>query len=162
MLVVDTSAFVSLAVGDVLDHVLEEFDVVTTATVVEELEETTEYDDRHGTGVTAVLDVEDALTVVDIEGNQFETSRIDVGEASCVATARELDAAFLLTDDYRALPELQEIVDAEVALSPIVLRALAKRGVLTDAEAQTRFERTAEGRDWLGAPIDRYARQLFD
>ncbi|MBP1986635.1 PIN domain-containing protein [Halolamina salifodinae] len=162
MLVVDTSAFVSLAVGEVLDHVLEEFDVVTTATVVEELEETAESDDLHGAGAAAVLDVEDAFTVVDIEGNQFETSRIDVGEASCVAAARELDAAFFVTDDYRALPELQEIVDAEVALSPIVLRSLVKRGVLTEAEAQTRFEKIAEGRGWLGAPIYRYARRLFD
>jgi len=82
------------SIGDVLDHVLEEFDVATTAAAVEELEETAEYDDLHGAGAAAVLDAEDALTVVDIEGNQFETSRIDVGEASCVAEARELDAAF--------------------------------------------------------------------
>jgi len=161
MLVVDTSAFVSLAVGDVLDHVLEEFDVVTTTAVVEKLEETAGYDDLHGTGAATALDAEDAFTVVEMEGSHFETSRIDAGEASCVAAARKLDVASFVTDDYRALPELQEIVDAEVALSPIVLRALVKRGVLTDSEAQTRFETIAEGRDWLGAPIYRYARQIL-
>lgn len=162
MLVIDTSAFISLAVAGVLDHVLDEFEIVTTATVVGELAETAEYDDRHGTGAAAVLDAQDALTVVDTGGSHFETSRIDAGEASCVAATRELDVLFFVTDDYRALPELQEMVDAEVTLSPIVLRALVKRGVLTEAEARTRFEMIAENRDWLGAPIYRYARQLFD
>lgn len=162
MLVVDTSAFVSLAVGCVLDHTLDEFDVVTTASVVEELEETAAYDDRHGRGAATVLDASEAFRVVDACGSQFVTSRIDAGEASCVAAVRELDAAFFITDDYRALPELRTVVDAEVALLPIVLRALVERDVLAEPDARTRLDAIVEGRDWLGAPIYRYARQLFD
>ena len=160
--VVDTSALISLAVGDVLDQTLAAFDVVTTPTVIEELEETAEYDDRHGTAATTVLRRTDALTVQDADGAPFETSRVDIGEASCVAAARDVDAAFLVTDDYRALPELQGLVDAEVAVSPIVLRALVKRNVISGDKAETAFERIAVGRDWLDAPIYRYARRLFD
>ncbi|WP_416840511.1 hypothetical protein [Haloferax sp. DFSO52] len=162
MLVVDTSAFVSLAVGGVFETVLDEFDIVTTQTVLDELEQTAAYDDNHGTGASKVLDAEDRITVIDTTGTEFVTSRIDDGEASCVVAASEVDAAFLVTDDYRALPELQQLVDAEVVLSPIVLRALVKRDALTAEEAQSAFETIAEGRDWLGAPIYRYARQLFE
>lgn len=160
--VVDTSAFISLAVGDVLDQTLTAFDVVTTPTVIEELEATAEYDDRHGTAATTVLDRANEVTVHDATGTTFETSRVDAGEASCVAAARQRDAAFLVTDDYRALPELQGLVDAEVAVSPIVLRALVKRDVISAEKAETAFERIAAGRDWLDAPIYRYARRLFD
>lgn len=160
--VVDTSAFISLAVGDVLDQTLTAFDVVTTHTVIEELEATAEYDDRHGTAATTVLQQTDALTVHDAAGASFETSRVDAGEASCVVAVRQRDAAFLVTDDYRALPELQELVDAEVAVSPIVLRALVKRDALSSEHAETAFEAIAVGRDWLDAPIYRYARRLFD
>jgi predicted nucleic acid-binding protein len=161
MLVVDTSAFISLAVGDVLEVVVDEFDVVTTETVLEELRATAEYDDQHGHGSSRALDMGDRFTTVSVADDGLVTSRIDEGEASCVAVAREVDAAFLITDDYRALPELQELVSAEVALSPIVLRALVKRGALDEEEARAAFETIADGRDWLGAPIYRYAQRLF-
>lgn len=162
MIVVDTSALISLAVGNALEPALGEFDVVTTQTVRSELEATAAYDDRHGTAAAAVLDVEDAFSVVETRGIEFETSRIDAGEASCVAATRAQDAPFLGTDDFRALPELQQLIDAEVVLSPIVLRALVKRGSWSEQTAETVFETIAEERDWLGAPIYRYARQLFD
>jgi predicted nucleic acid-binding protein len=162
MLVVDTSAFISLAVGSALDSVLEEYEIVTTQAVWSELEETAAYDDIHGQGAADVLSVQDQVTVMELTGEAFVTSRIDDGEASCVAAVAETEAAFLITDDYRALPELQELVDCEVALSPIVLRALVKRGVLTEVEATEAFDTIAEQRDWLGAPINRYARRLFE
>lgn len=162
MIVVDTSALISLALGDALVPVLEAFDVITTLSVREELDATTQYDDRHGAGASTVIEKEDAFMVVDIRGGGFETSRIDAGEASCVAATRNRDADFLVTDDYRALPELQELVDAEVVLSPIVLRALVKRGVWSEQQAKTAFQAIAAGRDWLGAPIYRYARPLFE
>lgn len=162
MLVVDTSAFISLAVGNVLETVTSEFDIVTTEAVVDELEETAEYDDRHGTAARNALRLVEDLGVIDVSGEAFVTSRIDSGEASCVAAVREVDAAFLITDDYRALPELRELVAVDVALSPIVLRALVNRGALREEEAKTAFEMIAQGRDWLEAPIYRYARQLFE
>ncbi|MDZ5811480.1 hypothetical protein U4E84_08990 [Halorubrum sp. AD140] len=156
------SALISLAVGDVIDQTLAAFDIVTTPTVIEELEETAEYNDRHGTTATTVLRQTDALTVQEADGASFVTSRVDAGEASCVAVARDVDAAFLVTDDYRALPELQGLVGAEVAVSPIVHRALVKRDALSSEDAETAFETIAAGRDWLDAPIYRYARRLFD
>jgi len=161
MIVADTSALISLAVGDALEPVLEEFSLFTTQTVREELEATAEYDDRHGTGATKVLRADCMLTIVETDGSEFETSRVDAGEASCVTVTQARGADFFVTDDFRALPELQTLVDAEVVLSPIVLRALVKRGVWSEQQAKTAFEAIATGRDWLGAPIYRHARQLL-
>lgn len=162
MLVADTSALLSLATGSVLETVLEEFDVHTTETVVDELEETSDYDDVHGDAAETVLDYRDRLTVHETDDRSFTSSRVDGGEGSCVAVAADGDADFLLTDDLRALPELQNLVDAEVAISPIVLKALVNRGELDAEAAMNRLDRIARNRDWLGAPIYRRAQQLFE
>jgi len=161
MIVVDTSAFVSLAVGDVIETVIAEFEVATTQAVWGKLEATAEYDDVHGQGAAEVVSLQDRVTVLEVDGAAYVTSRIDEDEGSCVAAVDGTEAAFLITDDYRALPELQVLVGAEVALSAIVLRALVKRGALTEEEARVAVDVIAEQRDWLGAPINRYARQLF-
>lgn len=162
MLVADTSALLWLATGGVLETALDEFDVHTTETVVEELEETSDYDDVHGDAAETVLGYLDRLTVHETDDRSFTTSRVGGGEGSCVELAADIDAEFLLTDDLRALPELQNLVDAEVAISPIVLRALVNRGALDAPEAEDRLARIARNRDWLGAPIYRRAQQLFD
>ena len=104
----------------------------------------------------------DRIDVVTVESPDLVTSRIDIGEASCVLAVRNINAQFLITDDYRALPELQQLVECDVALSPIVLRALVKRGALSDDETTAMLETIADQRDWLGAPIYRYALELFD
>ena len=161
MVVADTSSLISLASIDLLDTLLSEFDIHTTTLVVEELEETAAYEDRHGRAAEAVLDDLDRMSTHRIP-EEFTSSRIDRGEGSCALLTEELDAAFLLTDDLRALPELQTAADAEVAISPIVLKALVKRGVLEREVALEKLDKLAKQRDWLGAPIYRRARGLFE
>lgn len=161
MLVADTSALASVATTDLLDTVLSEFDVHTTQSVIAELNETARYDDAHGTAVSAVLSQRNRLTVHEID-KPIESARIDPGEGSCAVSANDLDAPFLLTDDLRALPELENATTAQVAISPLLFRALVKRGVLTNEEARERLETLAETRDWLGAPIYRRAQRLFE
>lgn len=161
MIVVDTSAFISLATIDTLALALEAFDTHATETVVEELETTASYADIHGEAATTVLEHRPQFTVHTGLEFDLETSRIDLGEASCAQLCRELDADFLITDDLRALPELQNVTQARVAISPIVLNALVKRRRLSREEAQNRVERLAENRDWLGRPIYRRAKGLF-
>lgn len=162
MLVVDTSAFISLAVGDVHRLLVDEFDIRTTQVVREELAETADYDDSHGIAASRVLEIFDNVTVVSVTGQSFLTSRIDHGEASCVEAVRQADADFLVTDDFRALPEMRELVDAEVALCPIVLQALVKRDVISETDATKTLEEIARGRDWLETPLYRYGRQILE
>jgi len=162
MIVADASALISLGTVDLLDPLFDEFDVHTTRTVVEELRATAEYEDDHGEAARTVLDALADIEVHEPPDDPIESSRIDAGEGSCVQLAGKLDADFLITDDLRALPELQTAVEAQVAVSPIVLKAFVERDVLTRSEAETKLETLAEGRDWLGAPIYRRARNLFD
>ena len=161
MIAADTSALISVASIDLLDIFLSEFDVHTTELVIEELEETSEYDDRHGEAAQIVLDNQDRFTVHDIQG-EFTSSRVDEAEANCALLTKEIDADFLITDDLRALPELQIIAHTKVAISPIVLKALVQRNVLTGEKAKEELDALAENRDWLGAPIHRRAQYLFD
>lgn len=161
MIVADTSALVSLASIDLLDTFLKEFDVHTTELVVEELEETAGYEDRHAAAADKVLDNSDKITTHQLQG-EFTSSRIDVGEGSCAVLTREIDAEFLITDDLRALPELQTVADTQVAISPIVLKALVKREAMEQEEALEKLEELAEQRDWLNAPIYRRGKNLFD
>ncbi|NGM71337.1 hypothetical protein G6M89_20435 [Natronolimnobius sp. AArcel1] len=161
MIIIDTSAFISLATADSVEMVLEEYDVQTTETILEELVETAEYDDVHGRAATAVLELKHEYTIHATSEPALETSRVDSGEASCVTLCRELSADFLIIDDLRALPELQNLTDAQVAISPIMLNALVKRNRLTEREAKRRVETLAENRDWLESPIYRRAQDLF-
>ncbi|WP_254823767.1 hypothetical protein [Haloglomus halophilum] len=162
MLVVDTSAVISLELADVLDSVLAEYEVRTTTQVMSELSETAEYDDVHGMAAETAPGRLAGVPVHDSSATDLQTSRVDSGEASCARLATDHEAAFLITDDLRALPELQQLTEAQVAISPVLLRALVKRGCLTQAEASERLERLAADRDWLGAPIYRRAQRLFE
>lgn len=162
MIVADTSALVSLSAAACLDVFLDEFDVHTTERVIDELKHTVDYDAPHGEAARTVLTRQEQLTVHTVEQDGPETSRVDQWEGSCVVLATQQSADFLITGDLRALPELQPLTDARVAISPIVLKALVNRSVLTREEAKQRLEELAETRDWLGAPIYRRANQLFD
>jgi predicted nucleic acid-binding protein len=162
MIVADTSALVSLTTAECRDLFLDEFDVHTTATVIEELEDTADYEDPHGDAATEILDQRDRLTVNTVEADIPETSRIDQGEGSCAVLSDRHAAEFLVTDDLRALPELQRLTEAQVAISPIVLKALVNRGVLERGDALQRLEQLADTRNWLEAPIYRRATELFE
>ncbi|GAB3039466.1 hypothetical protein [Natronobiforma cellulositropha] len=162
MIVADTSALITIASIDLLDTVLTEFDIHTTTTVLEELEETSAYDDRHGTAARSVLEQRHRITVHSTDGTARQSSRIDRGEASTIELATQESADFVITDDLRALPELQAAVQATVAISPIVLSALVERDALETETAVEKLEQAAANRDWLGAPIYRRARELLE
>lgn len=161
MIVADTSALISLGTIDLLETFFDEFDVHTTEAVLVELKETATYEDIHGNAATAVLETADRMTVHSVS-QEFTSSRVDIGEGSCALLTREMETTFLITDDLRALPELQSIADATVAISPIVLKALAKRNVVEAGTAASKLETLADQRNWLGAPIYRRAKALFD
>jgi predicted nucleic acid-binding protein len=161
MIVADTSALISLASINLLDTLVTEFEVHTTELVVEELEETAEYDDKHGEAAQTVLNNLNQMSIHQVDGG-VTSSRVDAGEGSCAILTRETEADFLITDDLRALPELQTIAEAQVAISPIVLKALVQRDTLEEEVALSKLNRLAEQRSWLGAPIYRRAKDLFD
>lgn len=157
----DTSALISLATVNILNTFLQEFEIHITEEVVEELEETSGYDDIHGKAARNVLENLEKMTIHEVKG-KLESSRIDKGEGSCALLTRKLDAKFLITDDMEALPELKEITDSKVAISPIVLKSLVKRDSLEREEALEKLKELGEQRSWLEAPIFRRAQELFE
>ncbi|MDY6769192.1 MAG: hypothetical protein SVW02_03750 [Candidatus Nanohaloarchaea archaeon] len=156
MLILDTSALISLALVNEVETVCSEFEVHTTEPVIRELERISREDDSLAEAASTALGSD--ITVHDVAGSRFESSRIDPGEASCAELTRDVDADFLVTDDVRALAELRAVSLAEVVISPVVLRALVERGLLESKEAGEKVEKLAERRDWMGTPIYRRAR----
>ena len=162
MIIVDTSALITIASINLLDPVLTEYDVHTTETVIEELNETAEYEDVHGEAAQTVLDQVDRIEVHKTNTQQFQSSRIDDGEGSTVTLAKNRQAEFLITDDLRALPELQAVADSTVVVSPILLKALVKQDILEQEDAMEKLEEAAENRDWLESPIYKKTKNLFE
>jgi len=68
----------------------------------------------------------------------------------------------LLTDDFRALGEIEKQIGEMVVLSPIILKVLTLRGIIDKRQALTKLDEMAERRDWLGRPIYRYAKKYFE
>lgn len=72
---------------------------------------------------------------------------------------REREQDYLLTDDFRALGEIEKLIGENVVLSPIILKVLVIRGRIDTHQALTKLDEMAEKRDWLGRPIYRYAKR---
>lgn len=161
MIVADSSAFISLVSAEALGLILEEFEIHTTEIVIRELEETSEYDDVHGEAAEEVLKNLGQIEVHETRDQKFQSSRIDEGEGSCVILSQQKNADFLITDDIKALPELQTLSNTKVAISPVILKALVKREIINNLEAQEKLEKAAENREWLESPIYRKAKNLF-
>ena len=162
MIVADTSALISLEIADCLGHALEEFDISTTEIVIDELEDTATFDDSHGRAADRVLDMTSDLLIHPYDSPPVASSRIDAGEGSCIALISEIEPDFFLTDDLRALPELERLVDVHVAISPILIKALVTRDVLTQEDPVNRLEQLTAARGWLGTPIYRRAKRIFE
>jgi len=162
-LVADTSALVSLASVSLLSLVLSEFDVVVTDIVLGELKAMSTFDDAHGRAANLVLENIDSMRVLNASDYQrFMTSRIDSGEASCLEIIDSGRCDYLLTDDFRALGEIEKQIGDVVLLSPIILKVLVMRGIIGKSEALAKLGEIARKRDWLGRPIYRYAMRYFD
>ncbi len=162
MLVVDTSAFISLGTCGLTQIFLKEFEINTSQAVIKELEEISEYDDREAKAAQEVLDQKKMIDIHEVgESGDFKHSRIDRGEGSCAVLAKNLGSDFLVTDDIRALPYLKNISSTKVVISPIVLKALVKRDVMTEKEAMRKVEIMMNARDWFETPIYEKALELF-
>lgn len=163
MIIADTSALISLASGSVLNLFLDEFEVVITETVLDELEELSQENDRTAENAKQVYRSKESLKTRATRGEKPVSSRVDEGEASCALLAQERDSDFLTTDDLRALPEIEKMAGkGKVAISSMVLRALVKRNVLDKQQALEKLEQMVKRRDWLHRSIYRKARELLE
>ena len=158
-IVIDTSALISLSHGGLLDLVLEEFRVVVSDLIIEELKKMAEYDDEDGKAAREILTEISRLEMraIDMkEIGRIVTSRLDEGEASCVLLAQAEDIEALISDDFKAMHQLQYYSSQhsfDLGLGAALIHALVLRGKLSKAEALESIERIASKRDWLGRSI---------
>jgi predicted nucleic acid-binding protein len=162
MIILDTSAFISLSMADLMERVVEDYSVHTTQEVISELEQTAREEDCVSEAAARALSYSERIEVHSQGFERFETSRLDSGEASCIALTREIDADFILTDDLRAMAEIKKLSTVEVAISPFMIVAMVKNDVLSREEALNKMEGLAENRDWLGTPIYQRAKKQFE
>lgn len=167
-LVLDTSALVSLAHGDLLDLTLAEFGVVISNHVHDELRQMSAFDDPDGraaTDVLARLDDLDMRAVERAEIDPLRTSKIDEGEASCVVLAQAPNAAALISDDFDAMHQMRAYAQTygfDLGLGAVVVHALLKRGRLGKDDALGRLDQIAAQRGWMGRPIYRAYRRAVE
>lgn len=163
MLVVDTSAFISLGLCDETGDLLDGFEVHTSREVIQELEEISEYGDREAEAAREVLDEKEKMMIHEVgKAGEFKHGRIDRGEGSCGVLAEKIRPDLLVTDDIRALPYLENISSTRVVISPIVLKALVKREVLDEKEAKKKVKVMLKERDWFETPIYEKALDIFE
>jgi predicted nucleic acid-binding protein len=166
-IVIDTSALISLAHGDLLDLIAEEFQLVISDLVLEELRNTARFEDEDGKAAAQILKKIKKLEIRSVDQelvSQLVTSRIDAGEASCVVLAQAKDIAAFISDDFRAMHELRAYAlryEFELGLSAVLVQALVIRGKLTKAEALNYLSLIASKRNWMGRPIYEAYKQIL-
>lgn len=166
--VVDTSALISFEHGSLLDLIIKEFKVAISDLVLDELQKTSKFNDEDGKAAARILKKVDALEVRRVEKagvHKLVTSRLEAGEASCVLLAKAKDIEALVSDDFKAMHQLQrysQIYRFDLGLGAVLIQALVARGTVSRAEALKSFERIASKRDWMGRPIYRAYRGLLE
>lgn len=161
MIILDTTAFLSLSIAEILEKTIEQHQVHTTQKVISELEEITREKDYLAEAATKTLQHKEKINIHETEFERFQTSRIDSGEASCLALTQEIKADFLLTDDLHAMAEIKKLSTTETAISPTLLQSMVKNNTISKQTALEKLDKLAETRDWLETPIYQKAKQQF-
>jgi len=152
--VADTSALVSLGVvadrsPNPLDCVLAAHDLFVPARVLEELEETADYDDASGRAAAMVLSRRDQFAVRDVELD--ESFPLDDGENAAVRLANDLEATQFYCDEFNRLALVHaSLTTARLVTTPILHVVLVRTGEISANDAETLLDEIAERRSWMG------------
>ena len=152
LIVADTSALVSLGtVADAspnpLDLLLDSHNVVVPEQVVDELTETTSYDDVSGEAAQSVLDRRSAFEVRSVELD--ETFPLDDGENAAVTLANETNAVQLLCDEFNRLALIHaSLAETRLVTTPIILTALVRNDAISPDAANEFLAEMSDARSW--------------
>jgi len=165
-LVADASALVSLGTvaddgPDPLGLCYAQYEVVVPTAVVEELREIASYDDAHGRAATTVLD----------RTGEFETRAValdtefplDDGENAAVTLANDIDAAFLLCDEFNQLGLIHaSLADTRLVTTPTLLSVLVRTDRLSAGDARRLLDGISDARSWSANSYVQRARSLLE
>ena len=159
--IADTSALLSIASApEVLDPVFNEYDVLVPREVVDELEETAEYDDETARAADEALSRLDDNAVRNAELNT--DFPLDEGENAAVSLANEKDADPFLCDEFNRIGLIHaSLTDVRLVTTPKLLEVLVHRDELSDEEAVDALNTMTEARSWKGNSYVRRARETL-
>jgi predicted nucleic acid-binding protein len=164
-LVADSSGLISLGTAadtdpDPLTIAVARYDVLVPTVVVEELRETSSYDDVHGQAATAVLAAADSFETRSVElDDEFP---LDDGENAAVALANDTEAALLLCDEFNQLGLVHaSLVDTRLVTTPTLLAALVRTGELSADDARSCLDDISAARSWNANSYVQRARSLL-
>ncbi|MCX2819774.1 hypothetical protein EGH25_10480 [Haladaptatus sp. F3-133] len=159
--IADMSALLSIASApDVLDTVFDEYDVLVPREVVDELEETAEYDDETANTADEVLSRLDDNAVRNAELNT--DFPLDEGENAAVSLAKRENVDLFLYDGFNRIGLIHaSLTDVRLVTTPKLLEVLVHKDALSEEEAVDALDDMTEARSWKGNSYVRRAREML-
>lgn len=155
---IDTSALVSLAVGDVLPLLTEYFDMVSTGRVRDELREIASIQDTTGEAARLVLNKQ-LVMFVELPKDQAH----DLGEVEVVhLTNRDKDIEAVIMDDVRASKKLKYKCKCPILFSPTMVYFLCEAGKISRANGWKIIQKMSKERTWKESVTFQHALQLWE
>lgn len=158
-LVFDTSALISLEVANLMNKTSETFSVFIPKKVEEELKEVAKYEDVHGNAANRILKKE-RIEIRQVGEISKHLIYVDEGEAEALELAKEIEADYLICDDYESFWYLSENFEKTV-FSVFVVKCLCEEGIISMEDGWHFIEMIRERRTWGDNIIYRTAKTLW-
>lgn len=171
VIVGDTSALISLEVGDVLNLSFSNYQYLISLTIKKELKEMSSYPDIHGKAALKILTYVSSKNII-VRKLKSRTkltkilagfNHIDQGKGEALIIAEENNIPLLITDDFKGIRDLKQVTtQVKIHLSIYVLAGLVLDGKLTKAKAKKALTSIAKKRTWEYAAIYTQAKKYID
>ena len=167
----DTSALISLAVGDALKKCLKISKIIIPVMVQAELKDMSRFKDSHGKASKSTMEliskghieVKKVKNTTKVEKLISGHSLIDEGEAEALVLAQENKIPIMITDDFKSLADLKKVSEnVEIHLSIYLLSRLVIEKIFSVSQAQSSLDKIAKGRTWESAAIYELAKKYIE
>lgn len=169
-IVADTSALISLSIGDIIEKCLSLFEISISPRVLEELKKTSRYEDKHAEGASKIIelvDKEKIKTKGSVKDERVSKTikdhpKLDWGETESLLMAKEKSIPMMITDDFKSLEPLKHLSgEVKINLSVYPIARLVVKNEIGKEKAENTFEKIAKERSWEGAAIYRFAKKYL-
>ncbi|MBS3817197.1 MAG: hypothetical protein KGY76_06510 [Candidatus Thermoplasmatota archaeon] len=150
-LAVDTAALVSLGHTDLVDAIIENYDILISKSVLEELEEIGARDDLDAEAARVWLDRSSDLNMMNLD-------KKDSAEDELFEVCREKDLE-LFTDDIKAVKTFKDDIDCLFSVHIVYL--LYKKDIISKEKALFSVDKMKTNRDWKQNIIAITSKTLF-
>ena len=167
--IADTSSLISLGTGSILEKALTVVQIYIPEEVKTELQSVAAFIDIHGQAANEALRliaqgkiiVLSIASVAKVDEVCRKNRRIDKGEAAAILLAEQEGIDNILSDDFKAFPQMSKITSKQIYLSVYVLARLVAENLIKLEEAEICLNTIAVDRNWVGRAIFNHAKKLI-